>query len=151
MTSWGPKAAITGNRGGSKKPNKWGKRGGSPKTPGNGQQNDQGGGSKNTDCKGKGESSVADRYCSLAPSVDITSFKYDNHYTYPDSLLMVPLPQAISIIVAQISIVVLESMCYRATIHTIDCDLPHDLSLYLLAGLKYMMPTKYDTELISKS
>ena len=55
------------------------------------------------------------------------------------------------IIVAQIPIVVLESMCYHATIHTIDCDLHRDLSLYLSAGLKYMMPTKYDTKLISKS
>lgn len=36
-------------------------------------------------------------------------------------------------------------------IHTIDCDLLHDLSLHLSAGLKYIMPTKYDTELISKS
>jgi len=97
----------------------------------------------------EGESSVADRYCSSS-KLD-TSFKYDNHYTYPDSLLTVPLPQAMSIIVAQIPIVVLESMRYRATIHTIDCDLPRDLSLHLLAGLKYMMPTQYNTKLISKS
>ena len=42
-------------------------------------------------------------------------------------------------------------MHYYAMIHTIDCDLLHDLSLHLSAGLKYIMPTKYDTELISKS
>ena len=42
-------------------------------------------------------------------------------------------------------------MHYHATIHTIDCDLPRDLSLHLSAGLKYMMRTKYDTKLISKS
>ena len=42
-------------------------------------------------------------------------------------------------------------MCYYATIHTIKCDLSCELSLYLLAGLKYMIPTKYDTELISSS
>ena len=42
-------------------------------------------------------------------------------------------------------------MHYHAAIHTIECDLPRDISLHLSAGLKYMMPTKYDTELISKS
>ena len=42
-------------------------------------------------------------------------------------------------------------MYYYTTIHIIECDLPYDLSLYSLAGLKYMMPTKYDTDLISKS
>ena len=41
-------------------------------------------------------------------------------------------------------------MCYHAIIHTIDCDLSCDLSLHLSAGLKYMMPTKYNTELIRK-
>ena len=97
----------------------------------------------------EGESSVVDRYYS--PSSDVLSFKYDNHYTYPNSLLMVPLPQATSLIVAQIPIIVLESMCYCATIYTIECDLSYDISLHLLARLKYMMPTKYNTNLISKS
>ena len=64
---------------------------------------------------------------------------------------MVSLPQATSLIVAQIPIVVLESICYCATIHTIECDLSCNISLHLLARLKYMMPTKYDTNLISKS
>ena len=55
MTSQGPKAAITGNRGSSKRPNKWEKRGGGPKNPGNGQQSSQGGESKNTNRKEKGK------------------------------------------------------------------------------------------------
>jgi len=42
-------------------------------------------------------------------------------------------------------------MCYYAAIHTIEYDLPCDISLHLLARLKYMMLTKYNTELISKS
>jgi len=97
----------------------------------------------------EGESSVRHSYYSSNNFNN--SFKYDNHYTYPDWLLTVPLPQATSLIVAQILIVVLESMRYCAAIHTIECDLPCDISLYLSAGLKYMMPTKYDTDLISKS
>ena len=42
-------------------------------------------------------------------------------------------------------------MHYHADIHTIECDLPCDISFHLLAGLKYMMPIKYNTKLISKS
>jgi len=64
---------------------------------------------------------------------------------------MVSLPQAMFLIVVQISIVVLESMHYHTIIHIIECDLPYDLSLHLLARLKFMMPTKYNTDLISKS
>lgn len=78
-------------------------------------------------------------------------FKYNNYYTYLDSLLIVFLPQAMFLIVVQISIVVLESMHYHTTIYIIECDLPYDLSLHSLARLKYMMPTKYNTDLISKS
>lgn len=63
-------------------------------------------------------------------------FKYNNHYTYLDLLLMVSLPQAMFLIVVQISIVVLKSMHYHTTIYIIECDLPYDLSLHLLARLK---------------
>jgi len=64
---------------------------------------------------------------------------------------MVPLLQAISFIVAWIPTVVLESMCYCASIYTIECDLPCEYGLHLLARLKYIIFTKYNTELISKS
>jgi len=55
MTSWSPKMAITGNRGSRKKPNKQRKRGGSPKTLENGQQNNQDKRSKKTNSKGNGK------------------------------------------------------------------------------------------------
>ena len=49
---------------------------------------------------------------------------------------MVSLPQAMFLIVVQISIVVLESMHYHTIIYIIECNLPYDLSLHLLARLK---------------
>ena len=84
-------------------------------------------------------------------SLSVAPFRYDDHHTYLDLLLMVLLPQAISFIVAWITTVVLESMRYYASIHTIECDLPCEYCLHLLARFKYIIPTKYNTELISKS
>ena len=83
--------------------------------------------------------------CAQAP------FRYDDHRTYPDSLLTVPLPQAAAFILVRTPMIVLESLRYRASIHTIECELPCELSLHLSAGLKYMLPTVYDKTLISQS
>lgn len=78
-------------------------------------------------------------------------FMYDNHRTYPDWLLTVSLLQAKQFIWLRMDTRVLESMRFRSVVHLIDCDLPPDIAMHLSAGLKYMMPTKFDTDLISKS
>jgi len=42
--------------------------------------------------KQQGKDLVTDKYCGLIVKTDSNFFKYDNYYTYPDSLLTVPLP-----------------------------------------------------------
>jgi hypothetical protein len=77
-----------------------------------------------------------------------TSFRWDSPTTYPDWLLMVPFPWAAQFIVEHIPIVILESMCYHSTIHMINCDLLKNIASQLSAGMKYMMPTKLNLDLI---
>ncbi|KAF7764097.1 hypothetical protein Agabi119p4_8634 [Agaricus bisporus var. burnettii] len=97
----------------------------------------------------QGELTVSSPALSLRD--DESSFRWDHPLTYPDWLLTVPLHVAQRYIVARTPIVVLESLRYRATIHEIECSLPREIGLHLSVGFKYMLPTKFNTDLIWKA
>ncbi|KAF7771867.1 hypothetical protein Agabi119p4_6178 [Agaricus bisporus var. burnettii] len=98
--------------------------------------------------EGEGESSVEDESEFLVIRDASSAFRWDSPASYPDWLLTVPLRQSSRFILERTPIVVLESMRYRSSIHEIECELPSNIASQLSAGMKYMMPCKFNKNLI---
>jgi hypothetical protein len=80
------------------------------------------------------------------------SFRYEDPSTYPDQLLLVSLPRAVEFIITNMPLDVLEYARYRNNVHlSPGVSVPLNIQLSLSVGMKYLMPTLFNKDLIMES
>jgi hypothetical protein len=91
------------------------------------------------DAQGKRETASAWRQREAEEIVSASKFRWSSPDSYPDEITLLPAPLAISYILREVPIDVLEAARYRAHVHTgPGVFIPSFLQIHLSTGLKHM-------------
>ena len=81
-----------------------------------------------------------------------SSFRYDNPSTYPDWMLTIPITDATDIVILNTPLNVIEASQFKSYIHlSTDVVVPQEIQMQLSVGMKYMLHSKRNSELIKSA